>query len=159
MPAVIVLGPFMSRSSRKAVLDRIDGLANVDAISFDPKIERLMSRAAAVVSMGGYNTFCEILSFDKPALIVPRARPRLEQTIRAARAQQLGLLRMLEDPEETGTGTRDPLVMAAALAALSRQPPPSRAALPGMLDGLENVVAALGPLDRALPRRAIAHAD
>ena len=22
--------------------------------------------------MGGYNTYCEILSFDKPALIVPR---------------------------------------------------------------------------------------
>ena len=38
--------------------------------------------------MGGYNTYCEILSFDKPALIVPRMRPRLEQLIRArARAQ------------------------------------------------------------------------
>ncbi len=160
MPAVIVLGPFMSRSSRRAVLDRIEGLAQVDAINFDPKLERLMNRAAAVVSMGGYNTFCEILSFDKPALIVPRARPRMEQTIRAARAQELGLVQMLADPEETGTGKRDPLVMAASLAALSRQAPPSQAAMPGMLDGLERVVAALGPLDAAKPRLAVAaHGD
>ena len=42
-----------------------------------------MARAAGVVAMGGYNTFCEILSFDKPALVVPRVRPRLEQAIRA----------------------------------------------------------------------------
>ncbi len=32
--------------------------------------------------MGGYNTYCEILSFDKPALIVPRLQPREEQLIR-----------------------------------------------------------------------------
>ena len=37
--------------------------------------------------MGGYNTFCEILSFDKRALIVPRTVPRLEQYIRAARGR------------------------------------------------------------------------
>lgn len=42
-----------------------------------------MNRAHCVVAMGGYNTFCEILSFDKPALIVPRVKPRLEQAIRA----------------------------------------------------------------------------
>ncbi len=34
-----------------------------------------MRRAAGVVAMGGYNTFCEILSFDRPALILPRVRP------------------------------------------------------------------------------------
>ena len=73
-----------------------------------------MARAAGVVAMGGYNTFCEILSFDKPALIVPRTAPRLEQFIRAARAAELGLVAML--PEERG---RDPQVMAAALRRLT----------------------------------------
>jgi predicted glycosyltransferase len=49
--------------------------------------------------MGGYNTFCEILSFDKPALIVPRTAPRLEQWIRARRFAELGLVDML-GPEQ-----------------------------------------------------------
>ena len=103
-----------------------------------------MSRAAAVVAMGGYNTFCEILSFDKPALLAPRSRPRLEQTIRARRAADLGLIRMLPDPADAG-GVRDPADMARALVALATQPPPSAASAPGMLDGLAQIVRHLEP--------------
>ena len=44
-------------------------------IDFDNRLEILMETAAGVVAMGGYNTFCEILSLDKRALIVPRVRP------------------------------------------------------------------------------------
>jgi hypothetical protein len=75
-----------------------------------------MAGAIGVVAMGGYNTFCEILSFDKPALIVPRTAPRMEQFIRAVRAQELGLVRMLEDD-----GTRDARAMATALRHLPQQ--------------------------------------
>jgi predicted glycosyltransferase len=84
--------------------------------------------------MGGYNTFCEILSFDKRALIVPRTAPRLEQFIRAQRAAELGLLTMLSEQEG-----RDPRVMAAALRRLTEQPPPSTVVVPGLLDGMPNV--------------------
>ena len=66
-----------------------------------------MARAAGVVAMGGYNTFCEILSFDKPALIMPRTAPRLEQFIRAERAAELGLVAMLSEdrgPRSAGHG-------------------------------------------------------
>ncbi len=146
MPAVIVFGPYMSRTQRRALLDRIDRLPNVDAIAFDTKLERLMNRASAVVAMGGYNTFCEILSFDKPALLVPRSRPRQEQTIRARRASELGLVSMLEDPVETGAGPRDPVVMAKALRDLVEQEKPSRRAIPGLLDGLRHVKAHINPL-------------
>ena len=95
-----------------------------------------MKKADAVVAMGGYNTFCEVLSFDKPALIVPRVKPRLEQAIRAARAESLGLVSVLRDPSQDGTGTRDPWVMAAALHALPQRTPPSQAFVPSLLDGL-----------------------
>jgi predicted glycosyltransferase len=74
------------------------------------------------------------LSFDKPALIMPRTAPRLEQYIRAARAAELGLLTML--PEERG---RDPRAMAVALRRLINQPPPSSVVVPGLLDGMTNV--------------------
>ena len=42
--------------------------------------------------MGGYNTVCEVLSFQKQALIVPRVRPRSEQWIRAERLRDLQLI-------------------------------------------------------------------
>jgi predicted glycosyltransferase len=71
--------------------------------------------------MGGYNTYCEILSFDKPALIVPRVAPRQEQLIRAKRAAELGLIEMLL-PEEADDAPR----FAAALKALPDRDRPSK---------------------------------
>src|SRR5439155_590979 len=60
-----------------------------------PEPTRLLRRADHVVAMGGYNTVCEVLSFAKPALIVPRVRPRCEQLIRAERLRALGLVDVL----------------------------------------------------------------
>jgi predicted glycosyltransferase len=84
--------------------------------------------------MGGYNTFCEILSFDKRAIVVPRTRPRLEQFIRARAARNLGLIEMLD--AEQG---REPHRMATALRQLPQQGLPSDIIVPGLLDGLGNV--------------------
>ena len=77
--------------------------------------------------MGGYNTFCEILSLDKRALIVPRTRPRLEQYIRAVEAERLGLVRVLSDRDEP----RAPERMAQALRGLARPAPPLGGRHPG----------------------------
>ena len=46
--------------------------------------------------MGGYNTLCEIASFAKPALVVPRVQPRYEQAMRAKLWDGLGLLKAAE---------------------------------------------------------------
>ena len=134
LPALIVFGPFMQPEQRSWFATRAARLENVRTITFNARLETLMARAAGVVAMGGYNTFCEILSFDKKALIVPRTAPRLEQFIRARRAAELGLLTML--PEEEG---RDPRVMVAAIRRLIEQPPPSTAMIPGLLDGTRTV--------------------
>src|SRR4029079_11662367 len=88
LPAVVVFGPFVNRDRRRGFLERIARHPKLDAIAFDTKIEVLMDKAAAVVGMGGYNTFCEILSLDKRALIVPRTRPRLGQQHRAGHGQR-----------------------------------------------------------------------
>jgi len=132
--ALVVFGPFMRPQRRKRFLARIERLRQVRAITFDSRLERLMAGATGVVAMGGYNTFCEILTFDKPAVLVPRRHPRAEQHIRAARAERLGLVRMLSD--ENG---REPERMVAALGALSTQPRPSAAVIPGLLDGLDRI--------------------
>jgi predicted glycosyltransferase len=135
MPALVVFGPFLNRDRRRRYLERISRHPKLDAIAFDTKIELLMQKAMAIVAMGGYNTFCEILSLNKPALIVPRTRPRLEQYIRAVEAERLGLVKMLSEDD----ARRDPLRMAAALHALPTQPAPSQVVVPGLLDGLDAI--------------------
>lgn len=152
LPALIVFGPFLSREKRKDFTDRISRIRKLESIGFEPRLELLMNRAHCVVAMGGYNTFCEILSFDKPALIVPRVRPRLEQAIRAERADHLRLIDVLHDPVQAGAATRDPMLMARALHALPSRMPPSQAFLPSLLDGLPAISRALAD-DLSLPVR------
>jgi predicted glycosyltransferase len=149
--AVLVLGPFMQPELQTDFLERARRLRRVEAITFDTHLEELMDRAAGVVAMGGYNTFCEILSFDKRAIIVPRTAPRLEQYIRASRAQELGLVRMLQDD-----GKRDARLMADALRRMPAQPLPSEMIVPGLLDGLENVGRLVS---RWLPSRVVQPAE
>ena len=134
LPALLVFGPFMLPEQRAEFANRASQLPNVRAITFNARLESLMARAAGVVAMGGYNTFCEILSFDKRALIVPRTAPRLEQYIRSRRAAELGLLTMLSEQEG-----RDPRVMATALRHLTEQAPPATVVIPGLLDGMPSV--------------------
>jgi predicted glycosyltransferase len=131
MPAKIVLGPFMGTSQQTGFMERVARLKHIEAISFEANMEALMQRALAVVAMGGYNTFCEILSMDKRALIVPRTAPRAEQYIRATRGAELGLVSMLLPDDTT-----DPRQMVEALRALPYRRRPSKVHIPGLLDGL-----------------------
>jgi predicted glycosyltransferase len=132
--AIIVTGPFMPPTEQQEFHERCEALGNVEILAFDSHIELLMEKALGIVAMGGYNTFCEILTLDKPALIIPRSVPRQEQLIRAERAVRLGLASML-DP----AGERDPLQMASALRALPQQSRPSARQVPGLLAGHENI--------------------
>jgi len=138
MPAVIVYGPFLPAELRAGFDRRVAALGDrVSATGFHTRLEAVLASASGVVAMGGYNTFCEILSMDRPAIIAPRTRPRLEQQIRAAAAERLGLVRMLL-PERDGF---DAGVMARAIRALPDQRRPSDSAPPGLLDGLPAMAA------------------
>ena len=89
---VIVTGPFLPPPQKQRLLDRVAGNPRLKVMEFLPEPMRLMHQARRVIAMGGYNTVLEVLALGKRALIVPRSRPRLEQTIRAQRLQALGLL-------------------------------------------------------------------
>lgn len=146
--ALIVLGPYMPGKERAEFVQRSESIADVQVIDFDSRMEELISSSKAVVSMGGYNTFCEILSFDKPALIVPRTVPREEQLLRTQRAAELGMVDMLL-PEDAD----NPAKMAHALKALPGRPEPSRRALDFELDGLTNLSHAIGLIFRSKAER------
>lgn len=145
LPLVMLLGPFMSSRDRAEITHRAKRLTDVTVLDFDNHIETIMQRATAVVGMCGYNTFCEILSFDKRALLVPRTRPRQEQLIRAKRAAEYGMMDML-DPDEAS----DPRLMASALEALPKRARPSRSGYRADLDGLARIGKTLA---RTLRRR------
>ena len=147
MRVVIVLGPFMPADDQVGFNARANQLDNVEMLTFDSNIEFLMRDAVGVVAMGGYNTFCEVLSFDKKAVLVPRYIPREEQLVRVRNASKLGLVNMLDAkryPEAS--------LMAKALNGLADQPLPSEVMDPGMLDGLNRVADFVEPLIQSADR-------
>ena len=83
-------------------------------------------------------------------MIVPRTTPRLEQWIRASRAEELGLVTMLDETRDGWT----PQAMIGAIRALERQPRPSQAISDGLLDGLDYVTGRVDTLLHQLPREA-----
>lgn len=136
---LVVLGPFMPARKRRKLIRKGSALPQVQIIEFDNRMEDLVAGSRAVVGMGGYNTFCEILSFDKPALIVPRITPREEQLIRARRAAELGVIDMLLPAE-----AEDPARLAQALHQLPQRSPPSKITSKLRLDGLDRITDLVG---------------
>ncbi|CAG1007030.1 hypothetical protein PHYC_03384 [Phycisphaerales bacterium] len=98
---VLVTGPFMSASVREEIKHAAACSGRLEVHEFVTEPERFITRADCVISMGGYNTVCEVLAAGKPLLTVPRTDPRREQLIRAQRMQSLGLLDYLLPDELT----------------------------------------------------------
>ncbi|PYP71183.1 MAG: glycosyltransferase [Gemmatimonadetes bacterium] len=92
---LLVTGPCMPVGVRRRLMRSVASNPRRRVVSFVHEPTRLVRRADRVVAMGGYNTVYEILSFEKPALIVPRVTPRQEQLIRAERLRALGLVDVL----------------------------------------------------------------
>jgi predicted glycosyltransferase len=72
----------MPKKERKDVFKRARRLG-VRTYHFYRQMEKIFAAADIVVSMGGYNTLCEILGQGTVSLIIPRETPRQEQIIRA----------------------------------------------------------------------------
>jgi len=104
--SILVSGPFMPKPMREEVHRRASRV-KARFHHFHRRMEALMDMADVVVSMGGYNTTCEILSLGKPSLVVPREEPRLEQRIRAEVLKRHGLIEFLPWPELTPDNLRD----------------------------------------------------
>jgi predicted glycosyltransferase len=95
-------GPLMRAHERDEVLDLARTRA-VRYIDFSDDAASYVQAADVVISMGGYNSVCELLAAGKRALIVPRVKPRREQLIRARALASRGLLHMM-DPSELRPG-------------------------------------------------------
>jgi predicted glycosyltransferase len=92
----IVTGPFMAAEAiREVERYAADNLA-LRIVRFVPDLTPLIEQASHIITMGGYNTVCELLGSEKRVLIVPRVVPRREQAIRADRLRAMGVLDSIE---------------------------------------------------------------
>lgn len=96
---VIVSGPQIAGETFDRLRTRLG--PNTELYHSLPGMSTQIANAAAVIAMGGYNTCCEILADDTPALIIPRQHPRREQLIRAQALARIGAVDVLTADELT----------------------------------------------------------
>ncbi|WP_027286619.1 glycosyltransferase family protein [Ruania albidiflava] len=87
---VLVTGPYMSQQRRRSLAETASTRPELVVHGFTDRTHELVAGARAAVTMGGYNSVCELLAARCPALVVPRTVPRLEQAVRAAALAQVG---------------------------------------------------------------------
>jgi predicted glycosyltransferase len=113
---VLLTGPYMPPEVQQRLRQRAARSPRFRVLEFLPEPAPLLQRADRVIAMGGYNTVSEVLSFEKPALVVPRTNPP-EQWVRAERLRELGFVDVLPC---------DDLHPRALSAWLARDVPPPR---------------------------------
>jgi predicted glycosyltransferase len=128
LKSTIVFGPQMSADKRSALISSFGYLTDVEFREFEPDLTGLYAQADLVVSMAGYNTVCELLSFGRSAILVPRAQPVKEQLIRARLLAAAGLFEIVE-PNDLTPET----LMTRVLSSLKHAPDlPVRVDLQGL---------------------------
>jgi predicted glycosyltransferase len=120
-------------------LARLGDRFGVEVKRVVPELRREVARADCVVGMAGYNTVCDVLSYRRPAVLVPRPGPSQEQSLRADRLQDWSAAEVIRPPE---LSSRE---MASAIRSAISRGEPSTA--PVSLDGVRNT---LDVLDTAL---------
>ncbi len=121
-----VTGPLMPYEEHLR-LDRLAAAQGIELRRVVPELRAHLAIADCIVSMPGYNTVCDVLSFRRPAVLSPRLGPSREQVVRGQRLEEWGAARLLLDADSEA-------LRAAIVLALDGPPP---AAAPVPLDGLE----------------------
>lgn len=119
--STLVGGPDLPQDVAKRLEAVASAIAGVEWIEFDACMSCRIRDARLVVSMGGYNTLCQIARYCKPALIVPRTKPRAEQSIRARLWSDRGAVEVLDPADLTATSLSD--TVAGMLSGASATTP------------------------------------
>lgn len=109
---LLVGGPLMPERHRAVITADLPGNSSVRFLEAVQSLPEYLAAADVVVSMGGYNSICEILSVGRPAVILPRLVPNSEQLLRAGALSRRGLLRMVHPMEATPEGLLDDVARA-----------------------------------------------
>ncbi|MBO0887104.1 MAG: ATP-binding cassette domain-containing protein, partial [Acidimicrobiales bacterium] len=130
---LMVTGPLMDQGTHDE-LARAGDAAGLTVRRVVPELRAHVALADCVVSMAGYNTCCDLLTFRRPSVLVPRHGPSQEQRIRTDRLRQWNIARVLHAPD----ATPDRLASEVDGALHADQPP----AAPVSMAGLDRAVDA-----------------
>jgi predicted glycosyltransferase len=131
--SVLITGPFMPQKKRSKIFKRAKKLG-VRTYHFHRRMETIFAAADLVVSMGGYNTLCEILTQGTLSLVIPRETPRKEQMIRAQAFKRQNLVDYIPWGEFT------PKILQEKILELLETPEPYREAIAQFrLTGIETM--------------------
>ena len=72
-----VSGPLMAEADHERLV-RLGERFGVEVARVVPELRRKVAQADCVVAMAGYNTLCDVLSYRRRAVLVPRPGPSLE---------------------------------------------------------------------------------
>lgn len=92
---VLVTGPYLPEPELERLMMVARGRDALRVRRFVSDVPALARASRATVSMGGYNSVCELMAGGRPTLIVPRMTPRREQIMRAEQFERHGLLDVL----------------------------------------------------------------
>ncbi|MFB0507233.1 MAG: glycosyltransferase family protein [Thermodesulfobacteriota bacterium] len=120
--SVLITGPFMPKKESDEIIARSKKLG-LRTWRFYRGMEEILAAADLVVSMGGYNTVCEVLTQRTVSLIIPRETPRKEQLIRAQ------VLRGRNMVDYISMNSFSPQILRDKLLDLLRCPEPYKGAM------------------------------
>jgi predicted glycosyltransferase len=106
---VVVAGPELATEQHRQLGAAAAMTPQTKLVEFLPDMLSHMHAADVVISMGGYNTVCELATLHKRAVVVPRAEPVQEQSMRMERMAGLGQF------ETLALATLDPRALANAV--------------------------------------------
>lgn len=143
LPMTIVAGPLLPEAAWQRLCAAASGVEGLCLRRSVPDLGAELSRARASVSQCGYNTVLDLVFAGVPALVIPFAAGREdEQTRRATRLAELGLVRTLDERALTVA------TLVPAIAGLLEAAPRS---LPLDLSGAETTASLLDAMASAPP--------
>lgn len=92
---VLVTGPYLPARDLERLMLVARERGDLRVHRFVSDVPALAQASRATISMGGYNSVCELMAARRPTLVVPRMAPRREQAMRADRFAGHGLLDVL----------------------------------------------------------------
>lgn len=140
---VLVTGPYLPAADLARVREVARGRDDLRVHRLVSDVPALSRGSAATVSMGGYNSVCEVVAARRPALVVPRELPRREQAVRADRFERHGLIDVLSLDDVGPRLVSQWLGDAVLRRSWARSPIDLDGldAVPGLVDGLLGVDA------------------
>jgi predicted glycosyltransferase len=123
--SLIITGPMMPTREKHVLMQRLKKLPNVSMRRFCKQILEYMKYADLILSTGGYNTLCEILSYRKKAIVLPVGGAFNEHYVRAellAKNELIDLLPLHElSPERLGQMIESAFSKTPELSLRNRQ--------------------------------------